>query len=187
MFLFYWRDVGMNSPTTQTCTDKDFITPLKLHTQTCLPIDSISFRHCNHLQFPLDISALVWEVHSQVYSPSFLSGEQINFPLFTESRGLVQVQLCPNSHWTQKDLVEKFGHVHCQAFGIFELPSYKPSGAHVQLHLQLLYPCHNQRAPNFCGVPVSFQVTWGFSRANWDSRGTGQKLQLWPPLNWEGL
>lgn len=96
-------------------------------------IDSISFRYCNHLQFPLDISALVWEVQSQVYSLSFLSGEQINFPLFAESRGLVQVQLCPSSHWTQEDLVEKFGHVHCKDLEYLNCHHTNP--------LALMYSC----------------------------------------------
>lgn len=91
---------------------------------------------------------------------------------------------CPNSHWTQEDVVEKVGRIHYKACGIFELPSHKPCGTHVQLHLQLLYPWHtwhDRRAPNFW-VPVSgisaLQVTWGCTNTNWYSRGPGQKLRL---------
>lgn len=39
---------------------------------------------------------------------------------------------------------------------------------------------------NFCQKPVSdtaaFQVIWACTRANWDSWGLGQKLQLRPPF-----
>lgn len=82
MFMFYSRGRGMNSPTTRTCADRQRFNHVSEASHPNLLIDSISFRYWNNLPAPLQAPALLAETHTQVYSFSFLSGEQIKFPLF---------------------------------------------------------------------------------------------------------
>lgn len=139
---------------------------------------AIGFRYCNHLQVPLQAPALTGETHSQVYSPSFLSGEQIQFPLF-QSRGgwhmsnfdLFRLSLdsggCSPERWTCP--LWRLWSIWIAIIQILWYLCTKISGT----CSSSVYDTHDtvgELQTYFCCVPVSgtsaLQVTWGWTKAN---------------------